>query len=159
VARPVNLVAPTPSRLSGVARLQPDLMTGGVVPAAAGRGWIGSVTASVPEAHLLKFPPQDVPAGAVLRATGVLRRGGLQIGFIDGELWVDMQNVDTPGPFTVLVRAPRAGRYGALVTDFSTRPWRIESSTLLRRASRYLATWLLTDDFDLHNIEWLNPGV
>ncbi len=35
--------------------------------------------------------------------------------------------------------------------------WRLESLSLLRRASRYVAPWLLMDDFDLHDIEWLNP--
>ena len=157
-ARPANLIAPSEQRLASVPRLKVLWMTRGVSAAPDGRGWTVSVKASVAESHLLQFPPQEIPAGTVLRATGVLRRGGLQIGILDDDTWLDMQGVDSPGPFTVLVRTPRAGHFGALVTDYSTREWRIEPVSLLRRASRYVAPWLLQDDFDLYDIEWLMPG-
>jgi len=157
-ALPANLIAPSAARIASVPQLPLFWMTRGMSELPDGRGWTGVVKAGVVEAHLLQFREQDVPAGAVLRATGVLRRGGLQVCIIKGDLWLVMQGVDSPGPFTVLVRAPSAGRYGALVTDFSTREWRIEPTALLRRVSRYAAPWLLKDDFDLHDIDWMPPG-
>jgi hypothetical protein len=153
-ARPANLVAPRhPEPLMPP---HADYVLQGLSP--AGRGWSGSGTAYVPEARMLQFAEQDVPAGGVLRATGVLRRGGLQIGVLQGGQWFAREYVDTMGPFTVLVGVTRPGRYGVLVADFSTRDWRLESGSILRAFSRYGATWLLKEDFDLSDISWTRPG-
>jgi hypothetical protein len=153
-ARPLDLVAPKHA-VPLLQDVQPDWVAKGLVQ--DGHGWSGVATAYVPQSRLLHFPPQQVPAGAVLRASGLLRRGGLQIGILFQDGWLDMQTVETPGPFTVLIRADHAGRYGILVADTSTREWRLESSSLLHRVSRVMP-WLLRDDFDLRDIGWTRPG-
>ena len=125
----------------------------------SGRGWSGAMVASVPQARILQFSENDLPAGVVLRATGTLRRGGLQIGVLQDNRWFAMRDVDTMGPFTILVRVSQPGHYGVLVTDMSSRAWRLEPGSLLRLVSRYVAGWLLKDDFDLHDIAWTRPRV
>ena len=117
------------------------------------------MVASVPQARILQFSESDLPAGVVLRATGTLRRGGLQIGVLQDNRWFAMRDVDTMGPFTILVRVSQPGHYGVLVTDMSSRAWRLEPGSLLRLVSRYAAGWLLKDDFDLHDIAWTRPRV
>ena len=156
-AVPEELVAPSPSGLTSVSPAVADRVDEGVARAAGGRGWTGTVKASVPQALLLHFKEQDVAEGSMLRVSGRLRRGGLLIGALKNDQWLNMRGIEEPGPFIVLIRPGPAGRYGALVTDFSTREWRLEPFSLQRRASRYVAPWLLTDDFDVDAVEWVQP--
>ncbi len=153
-AHPADLAVSRAAAAAGL--LQPDRVAAGL--AADGHGWSGVATAYVPQSRLLHFPEQDVKAGAVLFADGVLRRGGLQIGILQNDEWLDMQTVDTTGPFTVLVRAPHDGRYAVLVADTSTREWRLEQTSLLHLVSRYVAPWFLQDDFSLRDIAWTREG-
>jgi hypothetical protein len=153
-ALPVDLVAPR-HPVSAMPVPEPDYVARGLVR--DGAGWSGVATAYVVRSRLLHFPPQPLPAGAVLLASGVLRHGGLQIGVLYQDQWADMQTVDTPGPFTVLVRTPGAGRYGILVADTSPAQWRLEQSSWLHLVGRYMPA-LLRDDFELRDLAWTTPG-
>src|SRR5205085_12426751 len=85
-AHPSDLVAPVHPIPAGPS-MHADMIAGGL--AADGRGFRGRATAYVAQSRLLHFATEDVPAGAVLRATGVLKRGGLQIGILQDDAWLD----------------------------------------------------------------------
>jgi hypothetical protein len=153
-SRPRDLVAVSSDRVDG-ASISPDRMSTGFGPRQEGPGWTGSAVIDTPETQLVHFPARPVTAGAVLQATGVLRRGGLRVGVLRDDLWFDSQLVDTRGPFIVLIRMKDAGTFGALVSDGSSRQWRVEPSSLLRTAVHFAAPWLLVDDFELHDVKWI----
>jgi hypothetical protein len=153
-SRPAGLVARSDAG-PHVPALSPDRMSPGVSPRPTGTGWDGAVVAGEPDMPFLHFPSRAVGSGDVLQATGMLHRGGVRIGVLQNDLWFDSQMVDTPGPFIVLIRAPKAGEFGALVSDASTREWRAEPSSLLRSVVRLVAPRLLVDDFELHDLKWI----
>jgi hypothetical protein len=156
-AVPVDLVVPHASRLSHVTRIDADRTAPGVTRGDAARGWAGRISDAGPYQLLIHVPVARVASGTLLEASGVMGSGGLAIGLVQNDLWVVSQTVTAPGPFTVLIRPPGEGEYGALVVNFSMLVWRQQPRALFRRAARWLAPPLLSTDFELHELAWVTP--
>jgi hypothetical protein len=109
-----------------------------------------------PQQTLVHFPPRSIDGGLVLRATGVLRRGGLLIGVLQDEHVLDSRAVTSAGPFIALIQEPAPGSFGARVSDFSGMDWRWEPASILREAAWLVAPWMRVVDFDLHDVEWIS---
>jgi hypothetical protein len=155
--QPADLVAPSEPHITRAAALWTDALASGVTKTAAG-GWTGRITVGAPQQTLVQFSAQPIEAGAVLRVTGVLHRGGLQIGVSQDERVFDSRSVTTTGPFMTLIQEPVAGTFGARVNDFSRIDWRLEPQSILRQAAWLSAPWLRVDAFELHDAAWIRIG-
>jgi hypothetical protein len=152
--QPADLVVPRESRLVRETQLSADYMMSGITPDGAG-GVRGAVKLVFPQQTLVHFPPRSIDGGLVLRATGVLRRGGLQIGVLQNEHVIDSRAVTSAGPFIALIQERDPGSFGARVSDFSVMDWRWEPASLLREVAWLVAPWMRAVDFDLHALEWI----
>jgi hypothetical protein len=157
---PEDLVSPTDGSVSPVVALSSDSVAPGVAVDAAHRRWFSTAPIRVvtPQQLLVHFPPQTVDAGLVLRAQGVLRRGGLRIGTTQNERFVDSRAITMPGPFTVLIGVPSPGVYAVRVTAEAAAAWRQQQDSLLWHATRLLAPWTLADDFELRDVAWIRAA-
>ena len=54
---------------------------------------------------------------SILMAEGRLQRGGITVGLADSNGWAVSLNIDAPGPFRAVLRAPRAGNYQVIVSN------------------------------------------
>jgi hypothetical protein len=158
--QPDTLVEPIAGGISTVASLTADDIAPGVSVNSTTHSWFTNrpVVASVARQRWVHFPAQTVDAGAVLLARGTLRRGGLRVVTTQDDRGIDSRAVLSPGPFTVLIAAPGAGAFGVSIMDEAAADWRREPSSLLRGALVMVAPWMVTDDFELHDLAWVRIG-
>jgi hypothetical protein len=156
---PEDLASPTDESVSPVITPAADSVAPGVSASSARRGWLAaSVSVTAPREWLVHFGAQAVDTGMVLRAQGVLRRGGLRIGTAQNEHLVDSRAITMPGPFTVLIGVPSAGVYTVRVTDEGATDWRQQEDSLMWHAARLLVPWMQVDDFELHDVAWIRTS-
>jgi hypothetical protein len=140
--------------------LSSDGVASGVAVDTARHSWstVSPVRVAAPRQLLVHFAPQAVEADLVLRAQGVLRRGGLRIGTLQNEHLVDSRPVTMPGPFTVLLGVPSVGAYAVGITDEAAMDWRQQDDSLLWHAARLLVPWTQVDDFELRDVAWIRTS-
>jgi hypothetical protein len=157
---PEDLASPTDGSVSTAMTLSSDLVAPGVAADTVQRRWstISPVRITAPRQLLVHFAPREVETGLVLRARGVLRRGGLRIGTSQNEHLVDSRPIIMPGPFTVLLGVPGAGAYAVRVTDEAAMDWRQQEDSLMWHAARLLVPWTQVADFELHDVAWIRPS-
>ena len=72
---------------------------------------------SGPFTYLLRVAAQPLKQGSSFFATGAVEAGGLTVGLQRDGRWVGFVNVDSPGPFAVVVRAPSEGTYSLVIAN------------------------------------------
>jgi len=67
--------------------------------------------------YLLRLEERSLAEGSYFFATGVVDTGGLSVGLQTGGRWAGFVNIDSPGPFAVVIKAEDAGRYSLVLSN------------------------------------------
>jgi hypothetical protein len=67
--------------------------------------------------YLLRSKERAFDADGLAVVTGRVERGGVTIGLFKKEQWVRQLNIETPGPFTVVLAPPSSGSYSLTIAN------------------------------------------
>lgn len=67
--------------------------------------------------YLLQSKPRSFDAASRLIVAGTIEKGGLTVGLLSRGQWAGQVTVTEPGPFTVVIAAPRGGTYSIVVAN------------------------------------------
>lgn len=115
---PKDLRAPKALLTLPIETVQPtDVAYQSSITRPSAQGWTADGRAEAPYAYLLKSKPRYFDMNARLIVVGHIDRGGLSVGLLNGDGWAAQVNVTEPGPFTVVIAAPRNSPYSIVVAN------------------------------------------
>jgi hypothetical protein len=128
-----------------------------IISAEGGR-WLVRGSADARYSYLLEFKDQPVDPGAYFLATGNLEEGGFTFGLLRDGAWVGYVNVETPGPFGVVLRPPGAERYTLVLANCVNTTW---AQVIRRNRGRGLLSLMLgawrPNVFRVDQAGWVTP--
>ena len=96
---------------------QADLAFLAPIVSVTGTRWTIAGRADAAFSYLLQSKPRAFDQGRRPIVTGTLAKGGVTLGLLNRNQWAVQVNVTEPGPFTVIVAAPKDGAYAVVAAN------------------------------------------
>ena len=114
----------TPSTFGNPRILDPEMAeTRAAIVKTDGGRWIVRGSPGAAYSYLVQFGDEPVRRGDYFLATGHLDEGGFTVGLLNGGKWAGFVNVDTPGPFAVMLMPLASARYSLVLANYDHTKW------------------------------------